>query len=279
MKLTHNKKRLNFGTGFNNILTYNKPPMVMELTFDNSGTTFYLATSSTGIDIDWGDGNITQNVLTTEDKTHIYDTGIYDIKIYGDFSLFINGHVDCAPYVTKVKEWGFVYGGWRMFRGCGKLETLPSYEPPFLKNITSISEIFENCRILSSGLENWDVGHITNMSKTFYYCYNINTSNIGNWDVSNVTNMGSLFQMYGGNSDINFSNWDFSSVSNMVNFLTWNTLSVDNYDSLLISLTDTVTNTGVTLEGGYSKYSSNGEIAKNYLVNTMGWIINDAGLI
>lgn len=59
--------------------------------------------------------------------------------------------------------------------------------------ITDMSELFAwSEREDFSGIENWDVSNVTNMSWMFTFCYNFNQP-LYNWDVSNVTDMSWMF--------------------------------------------------------------------------------------
>ena len=82
-----------------------------------------------------------------------------------------------------------------------------------------------------SGIEDWDVSHVTNMSGMFDGAKNFN-SDISNWDVSNVRDMNCMFCGANKfNSDI--SNWDVSNVKNMSYMFSGATSfnqSLDNWD-------------------------------------------------
>ncbi|HEC1779848.1 TPA: BspA family leucine-rich repeat surface protein, partial [Campylobacter lari] len=58
---------------------------------------------------------------------------------------------------------------------------------------TDMSNLFNNSKRKDfSGIEEWDVSNVTNMSDMFYCCTNFNQSLEG-WNVSNVTNMSNMF--------------------------------------------------------------------------------------
>ena len=59
--------------------------------------------------------------------------------------------------------------------------------------ITDMSELFyESWRKDFSGIENWDVSSVTNMSYMFAYCTNFNQP-LNSWNVSSVTSMSEMF--------------------------------------------------------------------------------------
>ena len=80
--------------------------------------------------------------------------------------------------------------------------------------INDFSELFKGIdREDYSGIEQWDVSHVLNMSGMFYDCQDFNV-NISNWDVSFVNDMSYMF--FGAvvfNQPL--ENWDVSFVSNM----------------------------------------------------------------
>ncbi|WP_086241423.1 BspA family leucine-rich repeat surface protein [Campylobacter devanensis] len=80
--------------------------------------------------------------------------------------------------------------------------------------LEDLSNSFEvNKRSDFSGIEEWDVSHVTDMSYMFLGAENFN-SDISSWDVSNVTDMSGMFAgAVNFNSDI--SSWDVSHVTNM----------------------------------------------------------------
>uniref|UniRef100_UPI000A334C9D BspA family leucine-rich repeat surface protein n=2 Tax=Campylobacter devanensis TaxID=3161138 RepID=UPI000A334C9D len=83
-----------------------------------------------------------------------------------------------------------------------------------ISKVSNLSNLFNgNKRSDFSGIEDWDVSHVTNMSGMFAGAVNFN-SDISSWDVSNVTNMNFMFTgAKNFNSDI--SSWDVSNVTNM----------------------------------------------------------------
>lgn len=101
-----------------------------------------------------------------------------------------------------------------------------------ISEVSDFSNLFEdNKRSDFSGIEDWDVSHVTNMSGMFDGAENFN-SDISSWEVSNVTNMGYMFS-----SAISFNqplnNWDVSNVTDMSHMFSYATSfnqSLDNWD-------------------------------------------------
>ena len=68
-------------------------------------------------------------------------------------------------------------------------------------------------RTIFSGIENWDVSNVTDMSCMFL-CTKFFNQPIGNWDVSNVTDMSGMF--FGAESfNQPIGDWDVSNVTDM----------------------------------------------------------------
>ena len=88
-----------------------------------------------------------------------------------------------------------------------------------VSRITDMSSLFykdkEKYRKDFSGIEGWDVSHVTNMSGMFCLVYDgMSGLDISRWDVSNVRDMSYMFQAaHDFNGDI--SRWDVSRVTNM----------------------------------------------------------------
>jgi surface protein len=105
---------------------------------------------------------------------------------------------------------------------------------------------------------------------------------IGSWNVSNVTDM---YAMFDGANTFNqpIGSWNVSKVTSMTFMFSGNTsLSIANYDSLLIGWS-TITSTetpllqGVIFVGGNAKFCK-GASARADIINTYGWTIKDGGL-
>ncbi|MEW4925009.1 BspA family leucine-rich repeat surface protein [Algibacter sp. 2305UL17-15] len=164
-----------------------------------------------------------------------------------------------------------------------------------VSNVTNMSSMFRDSQF-NQVIGNWNVGSVTNMAGMFQGAsFN---QDIGSWDVSNVTNMSSMFRAewdYGGVDDFkpnpfnqNIDSWDVSNVTTMSNMFggypQWyasvpppSSLSTVNYDNLLISWASLPTlQPNVIFSGGVSNFC-NGETARDYIVNTYGWTINDTG--
>ena len=84
------------------------------------------------------------------------------------------------------------------------------------KNLKDISGAFKNStRKDFSGLETWDVSHVTNMRSMFVKCKNFTGKEIEKWDVKNVKDFSGMF---GNCSDFNanLSRWNVSNAEEMI---------------------------------------------------------------
>ena len=117
-----------------------------------------------------------------------------------------------------------------------------------ISEVSDFSYLFEcSNRKDFSGIEDWDVSHVTNMSCMFSHCFNFN-ADISEWDVSSVTDMSAMFE-----NAISFNqpleNWDVSSVTNMSNMFygatnfnqpleNWDVSSVTNMSNMFYGATN-----------------------------------------
>jgi hypothetical protein len=98
--------------------------------------------------------------------------------------------------------------------------------------------------------------------------------------MSLCANMGGmLYHASGGSFDQDLGDWDITSMTTAANFLTNQTLSTANYDSLLIGWDANTHNNTVTLTAGNSTYSAAVSAAATARANLVadGWTITDGG--
>jgi surface protein len=145
-----------------------------------------------------------------------------------------------------------------------------------VSSVTLMISMFDSATSFNQPIGNWNVSSVTSMSSMFRDASSFNQP-IGNWDVSSVTSMSSMFR---GASSFNqaIGSWDVSSVRSMGTMFYGVTLSISNYENLLLGWSSLTLQNGVTFDGGLSQYTINADSAKQYIINTFGWTITDGGI-
>jgi len=229
--------------------------------------------------IDWGDG-----VVTTDTKKHKYSTkNRYRIKIYADENNKKLGLRGCrnsfnlalsleSIYMNEGVEWASLKDG---FSYCGSTDI--TFKNPNFSSVKNLKGLFSLLYSFKGGdwIKTWDVSNITNMKKMFFLSKEFN-QDIGQWNVSNVTNMEKMFY-FAKKFNQNLSQWDVSNVTNMRRMFRGN-LSTKNYSSTLVGWSKLSLQNDVTLDAQRIKYNLSGGYAKQNIINSYNWTINDAGL-
>ncbi len=118
-------------------------------------------------------------------------------------------------------------------------ESFKKFEP------TTLSSFFEELRSLTSiiGLENLNTTHVTDMSKMFYNCYNLNSLNLSQFNTGNVEKMNEMFYNCHGLNSLDLSAFNTTKVNNMyrmfyycyvrtIDLSSFNTANVENMDEM-----------------------------------------------
>ena len=104
-----------------------------------------------------------------------------------------------------------------------------------------------------------------------------NNEDITYVNTSCITDMSNLFKdKIGFTQDI--SHWDITQVTDMTDMFSGVTLSTKQYNALLLSWSQQNVQENVTFNAGNSRYSPQLQIAKDTLINTLGWTIEDGGI-
>jgi hypothetical protein len=232
--------------------------------------------------VDWGDGTnnvITDRVSQETELIHTYATGgVKNITITGeDFYIRANGGDN--KKLKRIDQCGLMkpnldYGFW--FTNCTNLEYI--HNDFNTTGATNMERAFESCTNLIS-IPLFDTSLVTEWTKAFYL--NRFTS-IPEFDTSSAQNYTQCWRndnqaLLDPFPIISFANINNTSGGYLIFHNAKITTSV--YSQILIKAATEATFTGVTLDVPLVKYENSAVTARDYLVNSLGWIINDAGLL
>ena len=118
-------------------------------------------------------------------------------------------------------------------------ESFKKFEP------TTLSSFFEELRSLTSisGLENLNTIHVTDMSKMFYNCYELNSLDLSQFNTGNVEKMNEMFYNCHGLNSLDLSAFNTTKVNNMyrmfyycfvrtIDLSSFNTANVENMNEM-----------------------------------------------
>ncbi|WP_124981317.1 BspA family leucine-rich repeat surface protein [Nonlabens xiamenensis] len=141
-------------------------------------------------------------------------------------------------------------------------------------NVTDFTFMFNRASAFNQDIGGWNTSNATDMLGMFNNAVAFN-QDIGRWDVGNVTTMNTMFRL-ATSFDQDLGGWNVSNVTEMNGMFGGVTLSVFNYDSILINWNMLSLQPNVTFSGGLSQYCQGGSARDNMMLND-GWSISDRG--
>ena len=142
-----------------------------------------------------------------------------------------------------------------------------------VSQVTTFSNMFRNTTTANPDVSQWDTSSATNMKQMFRNATAANPEVTG-WNTSQVTTVSGMFN---GTTLFNRSlgNWDVQNLTDATNLFRNTSITVANYDALLIGWSSQSLQNGVTLSSD-AQYCQ-GADARNSLINNSGWTVNDSG--
>lgn len=182
-----------------------------------TGPTVSFFIKGNDVSIDWGDGDITTGITSSEEQLlvqKVYQTsGKYTIKMSNGVSLFnaADASDTANSTITGVTQWGTSIWENFYFKDCVNLSSVTSADIPNLSIMTDLQQAFSGCISLTNinRLNEWDMSGITNIYFMFYGATLFN-QDISGWNVSKITDMYGAFA--GTALDQNLNSWNVSSV-------------------------------------------------------------------
>ena len=149
--------------------------------------------------------------------------------------------------------------------------------------VTNMSYMFAGQDVFTSfngDISRWNTASVKDMQIMFQNATSFN-GDISRWNTAKVTDMSWMF-LGAISFDQNIGEWNVETVTTMENMFRDVTLSIANYDSLLVGWNRQTLQTGVTFNGGYSKYHS--EVAHDARTNMISetghnWTMTDGGRV
>ena len=205
--------------------------------------------------IDWGDGSPIESYNTQDNISHIYPTaGLFTTKINGVFphmGMAWQSSPNGRLQMREIQQWGNIqWGSFHYFAWGCRYVTVTATDVPDLSNVLSFTYAFGNKLI------------------------NLDIPNIGQWNFSNVISIYDMFMYSSFNRSLGAID-----ISNISSFGTIPTLSNANYDDTLIGWASQTPQINRSVSFSNSQYTPGGaaETARNTLINTYGWTIEDGG--
>ncbi|GHB58329.1 hypothetical protein GCM10008107_04120 [Psychrosphaera saromensis] len=220
-------------------------------------------------------------LIYVEDMSHMFEGAVafdhplngWDVSTVTDMSSMFSG---ATTFNQPLNDWDLstVTDMSSMFSGASAFNQ-PIHDWD-VSRVTDMSSMFSGASAFNEWLNNWDVSNVTDMSSMFAGA-TIFSQELNRWDVSNVMDMSSMFSgatAFGSS----LGDWDVSNVKDMGNMFSNSELSTYYYDALLNAWSAQILQTKVEFGADGIYYSSASEAARQSIIDTYNWEINDGGL-
>ena len=171
--------------------------------------------------------------------------------------------------VAKVRSMGNMFSGATSFdQNIGGWNTA---------KVTGMWSMFNGATSFNQNIGGWNTVQVTDMFAMFWNATSFN-QDIGRWNTAQVTSMQTMFN--GATSfNQNIGGWNVAKVRSMEGMFLGVSLSIANYDSLLVGWNKQNLRYGVNFHGGNSLYmSAEAQTARANMISSDGWRITDGGL-
>ena len=182
-----------------------------EFTIPTDGSSTY------NYSVQWedSDGNTgSLNAQTAGVTVAVPTAGEVTVEIRGVFPVW--KPVSVTRYgIIDVLEWGEIE--WSsmnsMFRNEIYFAGISATDTPDLSNVTNMEDMFRDCEIFNSDINDWDISNVTSITRMFSGASAFNQP-LNNWDVTSLDNLDWVFyRAIAFNQDLD--DWDISNVTNI----------------------------------------------------------------
>lgn len=144
-----------------------------------------------------------------------------------------------------------------------------------VSSVTSCVSTFNNTPF-NQDIGSWDIGEVTTCQWMFFSALDFN-QDLGGWDTTKVTDMDRMFRSTSMDQDL--SSWVVTALTTADTMFSSTTMSVANYEALLVGWEAQAVQNGVTFHGGSAQYNdpSAAATARAALVASHTWSITDGG--
>lgn len=227
--------------------------------------------------VEWGDGSHS-HVNSDDDPsaTNVYqEVGTYEVVIHGVMEAWsFEEKPQSRDMLLTVSSLGDV--NWKSLAGAfWQCKNLTAVSGGDTSEVTSMVNTFAGADQLDPDVRGWDVSRVIDMTGMFGNA-TMADPEVRDWDTDSVTDMSWMFAGATSAEPV-MDVWNFRNIKDMTGIFAGRTLSSDLYSGMLRQIRKTQKNSGVYLDGGYSRYGSSVAKDRHALVAEDNWVIFDGG--